>query len=123
MPSKKQYTDIFLKNAEHTRIPKGTEMVFFWKNVRETGGLRLTDLGYKCLVEDLQLKTYELQLWNKDSHIDVNYKFLLDLDKHLNVPYYVRIGRWPVVTLFDEQTYFWATLHGDFQRFLDGYKI
>ena len=123
MRTKQQYTDVFLNNLEHTTVPKGTEMVFFWQNVRADGGLRLTDNGYRCLTEDLDLQIYEIKLWDDNSRINLNYKFLLDLDKHLEVPYYVMNGRWPRIILFDEQTYVWATLHGDFQRFLDGYKI
>tara|TARA_B100001564_G_C20510637_1_gene610479 strand:- start:131 stop:502 length:372 start_codon:yes stop_codon:yes gene_type:complete len=123
MRTKQQYTDVFIKNVESTRIPTGTEMVFFWQNVRSDGGMRLTDQGFRCLKEDLDLQSYHIKLWDDNGTIDTNYKFLLDLDKHLEVPYYVQLGRWPRVMLFDEQTYFWATLHGDFQRFLDGYKV
>ena len=123
MRSKQEYTDVFLKNVEHTRIPKGTEMVFFWQNVRSDGGLRLTEQGLRCLLDDIDLKSYDIKLWDDAGHIEVNYKFLLDLDKQLQVPYYVQKGRWPRIILFDEQTYFWASLHTDFQRFLDGNKV
>ena len=123
MRTKQQYTDVFLKNVEHTRIPKGTEMVFFWQNVRSDGGLRLTEQGFRCLLDDLDLQSYDIKLWDDAGRIEDNYKFLLDLDKQLQVPYYVQVGRWPRIILFDEQTYFWATLHGDFQRFLDGNKV
>ena len=123
MRTKQQYTDVFLKNIEHTRVPKGTEMVFFWQNVRADGGLRLTDQGFRCLIDDIGLTSYDIKLWDDNGRIDTGYKFLLDLDKHLEVPYYVQVGRWPRIILFDEQTYFWAIMHGDFQRFLDGYKV
>ena len=123
MKTKQQYTAVFLKNIEHTRIPNGTEMVFFWQNIRNDGGLRLTEQGFRCLIDDLDLKSYNIKLWDDSSRIEVNYRFLLDLDKQLQVPYYVQLGRWPRILLFDEQTYFWATLLGDFQRFLDGNKV
>ena len=105
MRSKQEYTDVFLKNVEHTRIPKGTEMVFFWQNVRSDGGLRLTEQGLRCLLDDLDLKSYDIKLWDDAGHIEVNYKFLLDLDKQLQVPYYVQKGRWPRIILFDEQRF------------------
>ena len=123
MRNKQQYTDIFIKNLDHVSIPAGSELVFFWQNVRIDGGLRLTDSGYNCLVSDLNLEKYDIKLWDDDHVVQINFKFLLDLDKHLECPYYVRLGRWPLIILFDEKVYFWACMHGDFQKFLDGYKI
>jgi len=124
MRTKQQYTDIFIKNLEHVSIPSGSELVFFWQNVRANGGLRLTESGYDCLISDLNLTEYEIKLWDdNDNIVQVNFKFLLDLDKHLECPYYVRLGRWPKIILFDEKVYFWACMHSDFQRFLDGYKV
>jgi hypothetical protein len=122
MRSKQEYTDIFLKNIEHTRVPKGSEMVFFWQNVRVDGGLRLSQNGYDCLVEDLGLETYEIPLWDDKGTVRLNYKFFLDLEKYLQVPYYLAIQRWPRIILFDEKTYFWSRMHKDFQQFLDNNK-
>lgn len=100
-------------------------MVFFWMNPRESGGLRLTELGFKCLVEDLELQTYDIKLWNEDTNnpVKINHRFLLDLDRYIECPYYVLKGRWPRILLFDEKVYFWACMHDDFQRFLNGYKV
>ena len=120
MPTKQEYTQAFLKNIEMTTVSAGNELAFFWLNIRDTGGLRLTENGYCCLVEDIKLQNWEIDIRDQK----VTQRFLLDLDRFMNCPYYVQRGRWPKVILFSEQTYFWLILHNqDFERFLNANKV
>ena len=109
---------MFVDNV-NLQLPTNKHYSFFWQNIRENGGLRLNDNGYHFLVNALDLETYIVDL--REYHI--TYKFLLELDKFMNCPYYIIRGRRPKIILFSEQTYFWLTLHNyDFKTFLESYK-
>ena len=88
-------------------------------NIRENGGLRLCDNGYHFLINDIELDSYTVEIYK----IRLNHKFLLELDKFMDCPYYLVRGRWPKIILFSEHTYMWCCLHEDFKSFLNGYKI
>lgn len=120
MPSKKEYTQAFCKNAANTSIPAGEAVAFFWQNIRENSGLRLTEQGYQCLTQDIELAHWEIDIREQN----VTQRFLLDLDRFLDCPYYIQRGRWPKIILFSEKTYFWLIMHDkDFERFLNANKI
>jgi|TARA_B110000858_G_scaffold69405_1_gene80681 hypothetical protein len=93
---------------------------FFWQNIRENGGLRLNENGYRFLVHDLDLEKYIVDIREQK----INFKFLLELDRFMDCPYFIMTGRWPKIILFSEQTYFWLSMHNqDFQSFLNAYKV
>jgi hypothetical protein len=60
----------------------------WWQSPRNTkeNGLRLTDLGYKVLTEQLDLKSYQVAI--PEDTIWTN-ELLLRLDKFLDSPYYI----------------------------------
>ena len=120
MPSKQEYTDVFLKNIKNTTIPTGEALTYFWQNIRSGGGLRLTEQGCECLIEDIELECWEIDIREQR----ITQRFLLDLDRFLDCPYFIQRGRWPKIILFSEKTYFWLILHNkDFERFLNANKI
>lgn len=93
--------------------------MFFWQNIRDGGGFRLTDQGHAYLTNVLEVESWPIDL--KD--YEVNGKFLLELDKFLDCPYHVRLGRWPKVSIYDEKAVFWLTLNNqNFEKFLNAYK-
>jgi len=88
-------------------------------NIRDNGGLRLNDNGYTYLVNSLELQSYTVSLHEQK----ITQKFLLELDKFMDCPYFLVRGRWPKIILFSEKTYMWCCLHEDFRSFLNGYKV
>ena len=116
--TKKQYTNAFVKHGK-LEVPIDEQYQYFWQNIRETGGLRLNENGYHFVN-----KTLEIENWSVDiRQVKVSHKFLLELDRFMNCPYYIVTGRWPKIIIFSEQTYFWLVMHNkDFERFLNGYK-
>ena len=108
---------------------EGTERelnVFFWHNIRDAGGLRLTEGGHNYLSKNLQLETYEVDIREQR----VNNKFLVELDKYLTCPYYMKTGRktllnggYTSIILYDEKTYFWLVMNNkEWDRFLRANK-
>lgn len=93
--------------------------MFFWYNIRESGGLRLTEGGHNYLSKNLDIETFKIDIRDQK----VNHKFLLELDKYLNCPYYIETGRWPKIYLYSEQTFMWLAINNsEWDRFLRAYK-
>ena len=87
---KETYTKIFLKAANKNIGESAVKEYFpvWWKNTRakDTGGLRLTDEGYRFISEDLELSTYEVP-FPKDFNLTTN--TIIWLDQFITCPYYL----------------------------------
>jgi hypothetical protein len=87
---KETYTKIFLtqsgKSFNDTALQE--YMPQWWQNTRakDTGGLRLTDEGYRFISEDLELSTYEVP-FPKDFNLTTN--TIIWLDQFITCPYYL----------------------------------
>ena len=62
---KETYTKIFLKAANKgiNEVAVKEYMPLWWKNARtkDTGGLRLTDEGFRFISEEIELTTYDVR--------------------------------------------------------------
>ena len=90
MSVKETYTKIFLKQA-NIAITDATlkeYMPLWWQNTRskDTGGLRLTSLGFDFLIEKLDLRFYEVP-YPKDKPFTT--QTIIFLDKFINCPYFL----------------------------------
>ena len=86
---KEVYTKIFLSQLD---LPSDEKTVkkhipLWWKNTRKKldSGLALTELGFKVLSEDLNLKHYEIK-FPKDFEFTTN--VVLFLDQFVDCPHY-----------------------------------
>jgi len=98
---KDTYTKVFLKslNISVTEATLKEYMPKWCQNTRtkDTGGLRLTDEGFRVVVEDIQLATYDVP-YPKD--FEITTQTIIFLDKFINCPYYM--GR-KGITVTDEK--------------------
>ena len=87
---KEVYTKIFLKQLDKSvnEVTLKEHMPIWWQNtrVKDQGGLRLTDEGFRVVIEDLQIATYDVP-YPKDFHLTT--QSILFLDKFINCPYYM----------------------------------
>ncbi len=90
----------------------------WYVNIRPTGGLRLTGIGYTVL------KTLELESWHVDLTMNkpmMSKKLLLELDHKLQWPYYIDVKKKQLI-FFSRREAMLATLYGDLQTFLKQYS-
>ena len=87
---KETYTKIFLKQAGKStgELAIKEYMPIWWKNtrVKDTGGLRLTDEGYRFITEDIELTIYKIP-YPKDFDITTN--TIIWMDNFIDCPYYI----------------------------------
>jgi hypothetical protein len=87
---KETYTKIFLKQAGKStgELAIKEYMPIWWKNtrVKDTGGLRLTDEGYRFITEDIELTIYKIP-YPKDFDITTN--TIIWMDNFIDCPYYL----------------------------------
>ena len=89
----------------------------WYVNIRPTGGLRLTGIGYTVL------KTLDLESWHIDltkSKPMMSKRLLLELDRKLQWPYYIDVKNKQLI-FFSSREAMLATLYGDLQTFLKQY--
>jgi hypothetical protein len=101
-----------LPNEE--KIPIEQAMVTWWFNLREQGGLRLTNTGYSTLKKSLKLETYRFDLNQPRAH--QNKKLILGLDRKLEWPYYLSKQK---LEFFSSKEAMMAQLYQDIEAFLN----
>lgn len=87
----------------------------WWMNVRNSGGLRLSKLGYKTFCETLEINSYEYEI---DPKV-LTPRNLILLDRYLTCPYYLKLSRKDNrLILFGSQQAMMAALYGDIKKFI-----
>ena len=106
---------------EAQRMSPTSAFSAWWYNLRSTGGLRLTTLGYIIFVDYLDLAQYEFRI--EDAH-EFNLRTVIALDQQLELPYYIVIKKGvPVsVIFFGSKEAMLVNLYGNLQKFLDNYQ-
>jgi len=123
MPTKDEYTIAFKENhPDSSDIDFQDAYVIWWQNQRRDGGFRLTQQGCMHCIDKLELEYFEIKL----DDIPNTPGFLLDLDKYIKTPYYIKIVRNIIksIVLFDKKTHFTLTMYNnDFKKFINAHKI
>jgi len=125
MRTKDEYTQAFIDNDPrefHLRPSFDIAYTNWWQNARRDGGFRLTQKGCLHCVDRLQLAYYEIPI----EDVDPIGRFLLDLDRFIKTPYYIRDIKKSSrsIMLFDKKTHFALTMYnGDFQKFINAHKV
>lgn len=94
-------------------------LTHWWANIRSSGGLRLSDLGYQS-ISMLELKRYSVDL-NPETF---DRRVILELDRKLQAPYYIEFAkRIPKkLIMFSSREAMMATLYGDVVAWLGSIK-
>lgn len=87
---KEVYTKIFLKQLNKSVNESAVKEYspLWWQNtrVKNEGGLRLTDEGYRMLTEEIQLATYDVPY---PPDFEFTTQTIIFLDKFIDCPYYI----------------------------------
>ena len=97
-----------------------TAMKVWWYNIRPSGGLRLTELGYFTFKRVMELESYAMEIdWTRFDRSTI-----LKLDRCLHMPYYIEVKKKiPVnIIFFGSREAMLARLYGDLTKFLDNYQ-
>jgi hypothetical protein len=106
---------------EKQRISTASALPGWWHNLRRTGGMRLTQLGYQIFVEQLELEHYTYAI---DNPLLFNQHTILKLDRKMQMPYYIETkkGVPKQIVFFGSQEAVMVNLYGNLQQFLDNYE-
>lgn len=115
MPSKSEITEQLVKllPPSHVVLVKEAKLTW-WHNLREQGGLRLTYDGYTALAKHLEFESWSINLQPNS----VNKKLLLELDKKMTYPYYIKTRAPASIIFFGSRDAMMATLYGDLSQWL-----
>jgi len=86
----------------------------WWMNFREGGGMRLTTAGYMALGTG-DFETYSFAV---PTNIVAIARHLLTLDKKLDCPYYIKIGKNPQIVLFGSKQAVMLAMYNDLEKWL-----
>jgi hypothetical protein len=119
---KKLIDELIALLPEEQRISPESAFSAWWYNLRSTGGLRLTTLGYITFVDCLDLTQYEFKI--DDVH-EFNLRTVIALDRKLDMPYYIVIKKgMPIsVIFFGSKEAMLVNLYGNLKKFLDNYNL
>ncbi len=83
--------------------------------------MRLTKHGYDAFVKELEIEFYEFDIPLKSRF---NQKTILELDRRLQMPYYIKVEKQRVAKLifFSSREAVLVNLYGDLEKFLDNYN-
>lgn len=86
----------------------------WWMNFRQGGGMRLTLAGY------MAISTFDIETYTFDVPVGLPARpgQLLTLDRKLNCPYYIKLGKSPQLIVFGSQQATMLALYGDLEKFL-----
>jgi hypothetical protein len=88
----------------------------WWHNIRDTGGMRLTDAGLQVFTSQGQFASYEFDI----NVSPLTPALLLALDRYMTCPYHVKKSRnHSVLTMFGEREAITASLYGNVKKFVD----
>ena len=115
MTTRQQYTERLLESLPENDRPTLEEALqSWWMNFRDGGGLRLTNAGFMAF-GTCDLKTYSFDV---PPNLPAVARHLLTLDKKLDCPYYIKIGKNPQIVLFGSQQAVMLAMYNDLEKWL-----
>ena len=116
MISKRDLTEHLRRNWPHCESPTLEQALFDWYvNIRDSGGFRLTDEGFRVLSNTLELEHWKLPIELKT----ITKRVLLDMDRKIAFPFYLD-KRSKQIVFFSSREAMMATMYGDLTAWLNG---
>jgi hypothetical protein len=116
MLDKAQLTQQILQGLPSDDCPAFDEaFAAWWMDSRAVGGMRLTTAGYQAIA------TIDIKMYVFDTPLAIPALLpghLLLLDRKLDCPYYLKIGKKQQITLFGSEQALMLTMYGDLDRFM-----
>lgn len=115
MLSKQAITQRILEGLPENDRPTFDEALqSWWMNFRDGGGMRLTQHGF------LAISTFDIETYTFDVPPGLPAKpgQLLTLDRKLDCPYFIKLGKKPQLIVFGSQQATMLALYGDLEKFL-----
>jgi hypothetical protein len=92
----------------------------WWTNIRDTGGMGLTEHGYNLFTQQLDIKSYE---WDIEANSVLGNRIVLALDRKMEFPYYIKRARSKKTKgklyLFGERDAVLINLCGSLEKFVE----
>jgi hypothetical protein len=100
-------------------VTEAEARAIWWYNIKRTGGMRLTKIGYDVFVNQLELERYE---YSVDPFV-INSRMILALDRRLQHPWFIKTNKMipKTIVFFGSKEAMMVNLYGDLKRFLDNY--
>jgi len=115
MLTKQQITEYILAGLPEEDRPTYDEACkSWWMNFRDGGGFRLTTAGFMA-IGTCDLETYSFGV---PTNLIAIARHLLILDKKLDCPYYIKIGKNPQIVLFGSKQAVMLAMYGDLEKWL-----
>jgi hypothetical protein len=117
-------TEAVLSQTDH-QITFDEAMQKWWMTMRQTSGLRLTEMG------DLAFRFAQIEYYNYDFNIKLDngwHAFILDLNKKIKCPYYIGVNKLkdskqPYIRLYDSKIAVMVSLYGNINDYLKSIKV
>lgn len=101
-----------------TRPSIEVAMSTWWRNIRDTGGLGLSDTGYEWLTQELDLPEWQYHIPHRDA-TSRSLRRMLTLDRHCPCVYWFKMNsREFQLSFFDSREAMTYNLYGDLDRYL-----
>jgi hypothetical protein len=106
---------------DQDRISLDSALPSWWFNIRRTGGMRLTAIGYMAFVNQLDLEHYSYDIADP---LIFNQRLMLKLDRRMQMPYYIHAvkGIPKKIVFFGSREAVMVNLYGNLEQFLDNYR-
>jgi hypothetical protein len=110
MPDKLELTKRLAAQSDLWTVTEA--MKEWWQN--PNGGWRLTHVGFDAF------KQCKLEHWDYETStaIQARARVLLALDRKLTSPYYIKLGKKPMLCFFDHREATMYAMYGDLEKFL-----
>ena len=117
MPDRRSLTEKLVSELpDEYNTTVNTAMLTWWYNIRDLGGMRLTDVGFAALTDGLGLEPRRFDI--PENYSIKNKRLLLSLDRKLKWPYYLDKKH---IYFFSDKEAMMAELYPDLKDFLDLY--
>lgn len=106
---------------EAQRVSLDAALPSWWFNIRRTGGMRLTSIGYHIFINQLDLEHYGYEIVDP---LIFNKRLILALDRKMQMPYYIHAvkGIPKRVEFFGSREAVMVNLYGNLEQFVDNYR-